>query len=31
MKDEKFSDLMGEYVQEISDPKNRAEYDLYLK
>lgn len=31
MKDEKFHELLGDYMKEISDPKNMAEYDQYLE
>jgi dynein assembly factor 2 len=31
MKDEKFHELLGDYMKEISDPKNVAEYDQYLE
>lgn len=31
MKDEKFHELLGDYMKEISDPKNVAEYDKYLE
>ena len=31
MKDEKFHELLGDYVKEISDPKNMGEYDQYLQ
>ena len=30
MKRPKFADLMIDYMKEISDPKNREEYDEYL-
>lgn len=29
--DDQFTTLLSDYIQEISDPKNRAEKDLYLK
>ena len=29
-KEPEFKKLMGEYLQEISDPKNKAEYDQYI-
>lgn len=29
--DDEFTTLLGDYIQEISDPKNKAEKDLYLK
>lgn len=31
MKDEKFHEMLGEYMLEVSDPKNKDEYDTYLK
>jgi hypothetical protein len=31
MGDSKFKDMMGDYVNEISDPKYRGEQDQYLK
>lgn len=31
MKDEKFHELLGDYMKETSDPKNVAEYDQYLR
>lgn len=31
MESNEFKDIMGEYVQEISDPKNKAEQEQYLK
>lgn len=31
MKKKEFVDMLGEYMDEISDPKNKAEYDEYLK
>jgi len=31
MGDTKFKDMMGDYVNEISDPKHRPEQDQYLK
>ena len=31
MEDEKFRTMMGEYVDEISDPKHRPELDQYLR
>ena len=31
MKDEKFHELLGDYMKEISDPNNMDEYDQYLK
>jgi len=31
MKDEKFHELLGDYMLEISDPKNKDEYDEYLQ
>ena len=31
MKDEKFHELLGDYMKEISDPANMDEYDLYLQ
>lgn len=31
IKDEKFHELLGDYMLEISDPKNKDEYDEYLK
>ncbi|CAD8191628.1 unnamed protein product [Paramecium pentaurelia] len=31
MKKPEFAELMGDYMKEISDPKNREEYDQYLK
>ena len=31
MKDEKFVKLLNEYMDEISDPKNKEEYEAYLK
>ena len=30
-KKKEFRDLFSDYVQEISDPKNREEYETYLK
>ena len=29
-KEPEFKKLLGEYMQEISDPKNRAEYEQYI-
>ena len=29
--DDQFTTLLSDYIQEISDPKNKAEKDLYLK
>ena len=31
MESEKFKELMGDYVDEISDPKHRPEQDQYLR
>jgi uncharacterized short protein YbdD (DUF466 family) len=31
MKDEKFHELLGDYMKEISNPANVAEYDQYLE
>ena len=31
MKEPKFHELMGEYIDEISDPKNKLEYEQYLR
>ena len=31
MKDEKFHELLGDYMKEISDPNNVDEYDRYLE
>ena len=31
LKDEKFHELLGDYMKEISDPKNKDEYDEYLR
>ena len=31
MKKPEFVKMLGEYMDEISDPNNRAEYDEYLK
>ena len=31
MGDNKFQEMMGEYVNEISDPKHRPEHDQYLR
>ena len=31
IKKPEFQELMNDYMQEISDPKNREEYDQYLK
>ncbi len=31
MKQKEFRDLLVQYVEEISDPKNKEEYDQYLK
>lgn len=31
MKDEKFHELLGDYMKEVSDPKNTDEYDQYLE
>ena len=31
IKKPEFQELMNDYMQEISDPKNREEYDAYLK
>jgi len=30
MKRPEFGELMSDYMKEISDPKNREEYDQYL-
>lgn len=31
MKDPKFGEILGEYMLEVSDPKNKEEHDNYLK
>lgn len=31
MRDDKFHEMLGDYMKEISDPNNQAEYDAYLK
>lgn len=31
LKDEKFQELLGDYMLEVSDPGNKSEYDEYLK
>ena len=31
MEHEEFKDIMNDYVKEISDPKNQAEYETYLR
>lgn len=31
MEQDEFKDILTEYVQEISDPKNKAEYEEYLR
>ena len=31
LKDPKFGDMLADYVNEVSDPKNRAEYDEYME
>lgn len=31
MEKPEFVEMLGEYMNEISDPKNKEEYDQYLK
>ena len=31
MEREEFKNILSDYVQEISDPKNHAEYETYLR
>lgn len=31
MEKEEFKDILNDYVKEISDPKNQAEYEQYLR
>lgn len=31
MEEKEFRDLLSGYMDEISDPKNKDEYDTYLK
>lgn len=31
MEHEEFKNIMNDYVKEISDPKNQAEYETYLR
>eukprot|EP01017_Pseudomicrothorax_dubius_P049632 TRINITY_DN9254_c0_g1_i4.p1 TRINITY_DN9254_c0_g1~~TRINITY_DN9254_c0_g1_i4.p1 ORF type:complete len:141 (-),score=38.76 TRINITY_DN9254_c0_g1_i4:607-1029(-) len=31
MKDPKFREMLADYMDEISDPKNKEEYNLYLE
>jgi len=31
MQKPEFTKLLNDYVEEISDPKNKAEYEAYLK
>ena len=31
MQEKEFQDMLGDYVDEISDPKHRPEHDQYLR
>lgn len=31
MENDEFKNILGDYIKEISDPKNQAEYETYLR